>query len=280
MKKEPLIFVEHILQSIHDIEDFTKNIKTKHDLSQAKMAYEAVMRKIEIIGEAVKNLPASFRNKHDEIPWKSIAGMRDKLIHNYFDVVLILIVVVSCAPQMTDEELEAELAKLTPEEREKLLADLESKESGALAGQAYSAAVAKYKLPAKVATVSKAKVVLIAKKITLPTQCPNKCFVKVHLEPINNIDVSTKYFIEGSQYFYVGQESYWNWHISNCKEIDFGESVPVGPQGAGGIVREIYGCYKKQICGPEQEGTLSEDTGMIPCPYGCSNGACLPETTT
>jgi len=195
-------------------------------------------------------------------------------------VVLILIVVVSCAPQMTDEELEAELAKLTPEEREELLADLESKESGALAGQAYSAAVAKYKLPAKVATVSKAKVVLIAKKITLPTQCPNKCFVKVHLEPINNIDVSTKYFIEGSQYFYVGQESYWNWHISNCKEIDFGESVPVGPQGAGGIVREIYGCYKKQICGPEQEGTLSEDTGMIPCPYGCSNGACLPETTT
>ena len=50
-------------------------------------------------------------------------------------VLLILIFLVSCAPQLTDEELEAELAKLTPEEREELLADLESKESGALAGK-------------------------------------------------------------------------------------------------------------------------------------------------
>jgi len=49
--------------------------------------------------------------------------------------------VVSCAPPMTDEELEAELAKLTPEEREQLLADLESKESGALAGQAVNYAI-------------------------------------------------------------------------------------------------------------------------------------------
>src|SRR3989344_7785399 len=57
-------------------------------------------------------------------------------------VLLILIVVVSCAPQITDEELEAELAKLTPEEREQLLADLESKESGALAGQAVAKRIA------------------------------------------------------------------------------------------------------------------------------------------
>lgn len=86
MKKEPLVFLEHILDSISDIEEFTKRIKTKKGLLKKKMAYEAVIRKIEVIGEAVKNLPLPFRNKYQEVPWKAIAGMRDKLIHNYFDV--------------------------------------------------------------------------------------------------------------------------------------------------------------------------------------------------
>lgn len=86
MKKEPLIFIEHILESINDIEDFTKNITTKEKLSGKKVVYEAVIRKIEVIGEAVKNIPKFFREKHSEIPWKAIAGMRDRLIHHYFDV--------------------------------------------------------------------------------------------------------------------------------------------------------------------------------------------------
>jgi uncharacterized protein with HEPN domain len=51
---------------------------------------DAIIRRLEIIGEAVKNLPPSFRDKHSSIPWKQMAGMRDILIHEYFDVDLSL----------------------------------------------------------------------------------------------------------------------------------------------------------------------------------------------
>jgi uncharacterized protein with HEPN domain len=55
---------------------------------------DAVVRNLEIIGEAVKNLSASFRNSNPGIPWKSIAGMRDKIIHQYFGLNLEIIWVV------------------------------------------------------------------------------------------------------------------------------------------------------------------------------------------
>ena len=50
------------------------------------MRKDAVERNFEIIGEAVKNLPEDFRNKYPDIPFRQIAGMRDKLIHDYFGV--------------------------------------------------------------------------------------------------------------------------------------------------------------------------------------------------
>src|SRR3989344_6973679 len=78
---------------------------------------------------------------------------------------LILIVVVSCAAQITDEELEAELAKLSPEEREQLLADLEN-EKGAFAGQA----IAKYS--SKLAGVPKARIQAASKGCTDSVECP------------------------------------------------------------------------------------------------------------
>lgn len=85
MKKEPLIFIKHILESIKNIEDFMKGISKDYFLKN-KEKQSAVIREIEIIGEAAKNIPTSFRSKNADIPWSDIAGMRDKLMHHYFGV--------------------------------------------------------------------------------------------------------------------------------------------------------------------------------------------------
>ena len=83
MKKEPLVFIEHILESIKNIENFSQGI-SKNEFIKDKLRQNAIIRSIEIIGEAVKNLPSNFTKKYSNIPWKGIAGMRDKITHNYF----------------------------------------------------------------------------------------------------------------------------------------------------------------------------------------------------
>ncbi|OGI30800.1 MAG: hypothetical protein A2271_02915 [Candidatus Moranbacteria bacterium RIFOXYA12_FULL_35_19] len=84
-KKDPKIFLEHILESINEIE---KNIlgMSEVEFSQIIMVQDAVARRLEIIGEAVRNIPESFRKKYPKVPWKKIAGLRDVLIHEYFGV--------------------------------------------------------------------------------------------------------------------------------------------------------------------------------------------------
>jgi len=84
-KKNPEIFIEHILENISKIESFSKDI-TRETLSEDKLRQYAIIRAIEIIGEAVKNLPSDFRNNYPNIPWSKIARMRDKLMHHYFGV--------------------------------------------------------------------------------------------------------------------------------------------------------------------------------------------------
>ncbi len=87
MKKDPKIFIDDIIESIEKIEKYTKG-KTEDEFLDNDEIKDAVMRRLEIIGEAVKNIPDSFKNKHLEIPWKQIAGMRDILIHEYFGVIM------------------------------------------------------------------------------------------------------------------------------------------------------------------------------------------------
>lgn len=84
-KKDPKIFLKHILESIGEIERNIKNM-SEDKFFDSITIQDAVVRRLEIIGEAVKNLPLSFRNKHPKIAWKKIAGMRDVLIHEYFGV--------------------------------------------------------------------------------------------------------------------------------------------------------------------------------------------------
>jgi len=85
MKKDTKIFLEHILESINLIEEYMQD-KTKTEFLETKQLQDAVIRRIEIIGEAVKNIPDDIKEKYKDIPWRNIMGMRDILIHQYFGV--------------------------------------------------------------------------------------------------------------------------------------------------------------------------------------------------
>ncbi|MCD6228810.1 MAG: DUF86 domain-containing protein [Candidatus Omnitrophica bacterium] len=79
------LYLKDILSAMEAIEKFTQGMNFK-DFRENDMVYSAVIRKFEIIGEAAKNLPEEIKQKYPEIPWKSMAGMRDRLIHFYFGV--------------------------------------------------------------------------------------------------------------------------------------------------------------------------------------------------
>ena len=74
-----------ILEASTRILSYTKGFDFK-DFQNDTKTQDAVIRNVEIIGEAVKNLSLEFKDSYPGIPWKSIAGMRDKLIHDYFGI--------------------------------------------------------------------------------------------------------------------------------------------------------------------------------------------------
>ncbi len=112
--KDPEVFIKHIIDSIEKVEDFTYN-KTRDDFLGNVQLQDATIRRIEIIGEASKNIPEDFKRQYPDVLWSEMARTRDKLIHGYFGVDL----------ELTWDIIEHDL----PELKEKMMHILEEIES-------------------------------------------------------------------------------------------------------------------------------------------------------
>lgn len=83
--RKPKIYLADIIAAMDAIDEFVKD-KSFEDFKNSDMISSAVIRKFEVIGEASKNIPEDIVQRYKEIPWKKMAGMRDRLIHFYFGV--------------------------------------------------------------------------------------------------------------------------------------------------------------------------------------------------
>ena len=88
--RNDLAYLRHIADAISDIKRFMKNV-TKEEFLENREKQYAVLRALEIIGEATKNVSKEMKAENTEVNWNDIAGMRDRLIHQYFGVNLDLV---------------------------------------------------------------------------------------------------------------------------------------------------------------------------------------------
>ena len=106
------IFLDHILQSIELIEDYTKDM-TKEDFLTTDFIQEAVIRRIKIIGESVKNMPSDFKDKYPEIPWETIANVKDTLESGDCDLEIVWETVKDEIPVLKTKILKINEVKIT-----------------------------------------------------------------------------------------------------------------------------------------------------------------------
>lgn len=104
MPKDNITYLEHILERSMKIIQFTQGMSESDFLNDEK-TQSAVIRELEVIGEASKKISDNYKNNHNEIPWKLMAGMRDVLIHDYegVDVFTIWDTIQNDVPVLIDQ---------------------------------------------------------------------------------------------------------------------------------------------------------------------------------
>ena len=85
MIRDVRLYLDDIIEAVNKIEKYRESL-TFRDFSKDAKTVDAVVRNFEIIGEAAKRIPSGIRLKYAQVPWKQMAGTRDKLIHEYFGI--------------------------------------------------------------------------------------------------------------------------------------------------------------------------------------------------
>ena len=104
MSKDYTVFLRHILESIEAIEEYITDI-SEEEFLENRQKQDAIIRRLEIIGEAVRNLPEEFQKQYAFISWNKVMGLRNILIHHYFGIDLEIIwdTVTKSLPQFKEQ---------------------------------------------------------------------------------------------------------------------------------------------------------------------------------
>jgi len=106
-KRDYRLFLEDMLEAVERIEEYTKGYSFEDFINDRK-TIDAVVRNLEILGEAARNIPDEIRKEYHEIPWKRIVGLRNVVVHQYFgvDLKVIWVIISSQLPQLKDKLVE------------------------------------------------------------------------------------------------------------------------------------------------------------------------------